>query len=214
MPFASICRFRLSTRPSLGVGTTRISVSAPCFKPNSEEKSEVRAVASRASSIMRTPAIGVGVPGPGVPEVEPAGDPVLLVPADSHVRAAKMPRDISSSTRPILTMAMSKRRRFLNVSFNLLKSRQLLQLRQSGPPLLGVGGSGGGPAGAVAGRTSGAPAAAGTVAVALDDVESKEPVVAMAIPSCSSSGTARPQRKMAGIIAIKHSTIEVKKTAL
>src|SRR5712691_6440095 len=154
MPFASICRFRLSTRPSLGVGTTRISVSAPCFKPNSEEKSEVRAVASRASSIMRTPAIGVGVPGPGVPEVEPAGDPVLLVPDDSHVRAAKMPRDISSSTRPILTMAMSKRRRFLKVSFNLLRSRQLRQLRQlrqSGPPLLGGGGSGGGPAGAVAG---------------------------------------------------------------
>src|SRR5947209_6475157 len=128
---------------------------------------------------MRGPAMAVGVPGPGVPEV----DPVPPVFDDSHVRAAKMPRDISSNTRPILAMAMNKRRRFLNVSRNLLKSRQLRQLRQPGPPLSADGAS-------------------------------KESVVAIAIPSCLSSGTARPQRKIAGIIAIRHSTMEVKKTAL
>src|SRR6266478_1955877 len=191
MPLASMCRFRLRIRPSLGAGVTCKFVSAPCCKPSSEVKSEVRAAESRASWIMRNPAIGVGVPGPVVPAgtvLEPLDKFVPTALDESHVRAAKIPRDIKSNTSAMLAIAMSRRRRFFKALPSVL--RTLFQSRQLLLPWLDVGEPGAAPAGAIAGNTRGVPTGAGsgaaTVALRLDEIEFIGLVITF--PSSASSG--------------------------
>src|SRR5579863_3552766 len=98
MPLASICRFRLITMPSPGVGDICMLDNVPCCKPSCETKMEVSAPLSSASSIIRGPDIGVDALVGVVPGVAVAAGPELVLLGDCHDRAAKMPPAINNSS--------------------------------------------------------------------------------------------------------------------
>src|SRR6266568_3178831 len=166
---------------------------------------EVRAAPSIASWIMRGPEMAVAVAALAALDRELEPGLVLLVSEDCHEKAAITPASISNTTSVTLAMAMTMRRRF--------GSRQPLPF-----PWLSIGGTGGNPNCVSSGPVG---TGAGTVGASAAAISSgaREPVAARLTDESSStsasvSGCLRPHRKRAGTMAIRQSTIVVKKTAL